>query len=71
MAQPDEVWNFGRGNGMEKAITMANILKNRDQEARLLLTRDGNNVQVEFGDAAYIFPYDGTLQPPSAEDMEL
>ena len=70
MAQPDEVWNFRRGNGMEKAVTLANILKYREQDITMLITRDGNNVQVEFGDAVYSFPYDGSLQPPSAEDLE-
>ena len=26
MAQPDEVWNFGRGDGAEKAFLMADAL---------------------------------------------
>ena len=30
LAQPDEVWNFGRGDGLEKAITIADILFARD-----------------------------------------
>ena len=29
LAQPDEVWNFGRGDGVEKALLLANILKGR------------------------------------------
>ena len=29
LAQPDEVWNFQRGDGLEKAICLINILKNR------------------------------------------
>lgn len=29
LAQPDEVWNFGRGDGVEKALLLANILKAR------------------------------------------
>jgi len=70
MAQPDEVWNFRRGNGMEKAITMAAILKNRDRAVSLQLTRDDKNVNVGYGDSVYSFPYGGSLVPPSAEDME-
>ena len=70
MAQPDEVWNFRRGNGMEKAITMANILKNRDMDVSLQLTRDDKNVNLEYGDSVYSFPYGGSLVPPSAADME-
>ncbi len=30
LAQPDEVWNFGMGDGLEKALTAANILRSRD-----------------------------------------
>ncbi len=29
LAQPDEVWNFKRGDGVEKALTAANILRKR------------------------------------------
>lgn len=29
LAQPDEVWNYGRGDGAEKAICLANVLKSR------------------------------------------
>lgn len=29
LAQPDEVWNYSRGDGAEKAICLANILKSR------------------------------------------
>jgi len=30
LAQPDEVWNYGRGDGAEKAVLLANILKDRN-----------------------------------------
>ncbi len=29
LAQPDEVWNFGRGDGLEKALLLANVLHRR------------------------------------------
>lgn len=29
LAQPDEVWNFGRGDGVEKAVLLAAILRER------------------------------------------
>ena len=29
LAQPDEVWNFKRGDGLEKALTLAAVLKSR------------------------------------------
>jgi len=35
LALPDEVVNFRRGDGLEKAITLANILKNRHQAKKI------------------------------------
>ena len=37
LAQPDEVWNFGRGDGLEKAVLLLNIIKTRqaDTECRI------------------------------------
>ncbi len=35
LAQPDEVWNYGRGDGAEKALLLANILRARHPEAAL------------------------------------
>jgi hypothetical protein len=29
LAQPDEVWNFGRGDGLEKAVLLAGVLRGR------------------------------------------
>ena len=33
LAQPDEVWNFQRGDGVERAICLANIWKSRHPQA--------------------------------------
>ncbi|MDA0576842.1 MAG: hypothetical protein O3B24_01955 [Verrucomicrobia bacterium] len=35
IAHPDEVWNFGRGDGAEKALLLATILRTRHPEAAL------------------------------------
>jgi len=35
LAQPDEVWNFGRGDGVEKAILLAGIYKARKPDATI------------------------------------
>jgi hypothetical protein len=37
LAQPDEVWNYGRGDGLEKALLLANILKQRHPERAMTL----------------------------------
>ena len=33
LAQPDEVWNFNTGDGLEKALTLVNIARNRGMDA--------------------------------------
>lgn len=38
LAQPDEVWNYGRGDGLEKAICLLNIIKNRNAERNIEIT---------------------------------
>lgn len=35
VAQPDEVWNYGRGDGFERALCIANIWKARHPDAHL------------------------------------
>jgi hypothetical protein len=37
LAQPDEVWNYGRGDGVEKALLLANLLRARYPRAALSL----------------------------------
>jgi hypothetical protein len=43
LAQPDEVWNYGRGDGVEKALLLANIIRARDPApaVRIEVTPDG------------------------------
>ena len=37
LAQPDEVWNFSRGDGLEKAVLLANIIKDREPDKPLAI----------------------------------
>lgn len=48
VAQPDEVWNFQRGDGFEKAITLANILKNRDNSIAIEVQLNDKDIQLYF-----------------------
>lgn len=41
LAQPDEVWNFRRGDGLERALTMALILRERRKDPRMTITIEG------------------------------
>jgi hypothetical protein len=46
MAQPDEVWNFCRGDGLEKAICLLNIVRSRQPHGKSGLKGDGKKVIV-------------------------
>ena len=47
MAQPDEVWNFQRGDGLEKAICLINLIKNRGPEDRFQIEGEGKILLYE------------------------
>jgi len=46
LAQPDEVANYKTGDGLEKALLLANILKNRDPDSQIELFADNENVNL-------------------------
>jgi hypothetical protein len=61
LAQPDEVWNFNCGDGIEKALVMANFLANKMNARNLKLIVDNSkvllmneNVQFQFESAKNI-----------------
>lgn len=70
LAQPDEVWNFKSGNGLEKAIALASILKNRHGEIPVRITGGDGAVKVQAGESAYGFTYRGGLALSDAEKLE-
>lgn len=55
LAQPDEVWNFGRGDGTEKAILMANALIHNDPEAEISITLNEGNALLHCYGKYYSF----------------
>lgn len=55
VAQPDELWNFQRGDGLEKAITLATIWKKRNTGMTAHLKCDGAIVELTAGDKNYLF----------------
>jgi hypothetical protein len=55
LAQPDEVWNFGRGDGVEKAFLLANYLYNEMKQNDLNLIVDKANVTLESNHVKYSF----------------
>jgi len=55
LAQPDEVWNFGRGDGVEKALLLANYLSNEMKQHDLVLNVEKSNVTLESNQVKYSF----------------
>ncbi len=55
-AQPDEAWNSRRGDGFEKAVTLAAILHAREPEVPFSLRAQGDAATLSFGDKEYAFP---------------
>ena len=47
LSQPDEVWNFGRGDGLEKALLLATILFKRSGDAfTITITPDSATLEI-------------------------
>ncbi len=55
LAQPDEVWNYGRGDGAEKAMVLANILQQRMPDQKLSLKVTPNLAVLRAADKDYSF----------------
>jgi hypothetical protein len=47
LAQPDEVANYKTGDGLEKALTLANIICTRNPEQQIKITVDNNDVVLD------------------------
>jgi hypothetical protein len=68
MAQPDEVWNYGRGDGLEKAICLLNIIRNRLPQERCGIKGDGKKVVVSDEKKEYEFTSTKDLILPVESD---
>jgi hypothetical protein len=69
MAQPDEVWNYGRGDGLEKALCLMNILKARFPHDAVSLKGDAKNVVVVHDKKEYGFISVKGLEMPHESDF--
>jgi hypothetical protein len=69
MAQPDEVCNYGRGDGLEKAVCLMNILKARFPREQTVLTRDGAAAVVIWKNERFGFPSSKALPLPQEGDF--
>jgi hypothetical protein len=56
LAQPDEVWNYQRGDGLEKAICLVNILKNRNRYKHINISIEKDNVTITSDETTIKWP---------------
>jgi len=55
LALPDEVWNFRRGDGIEKAFLLADYIISCDKEALITVDIDKQDVSIKYNDQTYRF----------------
>jgi hypothetical protein len=55
LALPDEVWNFKRGDGIEKALLLADILVQRDPWSRIEIRINNEMVSINSGGSKFRF----------------
>lgn len=55
LAQPDEVWNFRRGDGIEKAFLLASWLHHNEPDQKLTLKINNSSVELCQGKNKYSF----------------
>ncbi|MDP6491532.1 MAG: hypothetical protein QGG69_07170 [Kiritimatiellia bacterium] len=63
LAQPDEVWNFRSGDGIEKALLVANVLRARDPGTGLTLTVETGQVALKGAANEWRFSTQKGLDP--------
>jgi len=62
LAQPDEVWNYGRGDGIEKAFVLMNYIRSVGQNHSILFKTDGSEVVVTQNENPYFFDTEKKLK---------
>lgn len=69
LAQPDEVWNFGRGDGLEKILTAANVLRSRHTKSPFRIRIDSGKAELmRDGSEVASLP---TAKTPADTDWDL
>jgi hypothetical protein len=55
LALPDEVWNFSRGDGIEKAFLLADFITQKDSASSLLIEIRNKKVRLSYNGEDYLF----------------
>jgi hypothetical protein len=71
IAQPDEVWNYKHGDGLEKALTLVNVIRSRDPDARFVLENSKKSLSlIQKNGKRYSFISDKSVALPEEKDFE-
>lgn len=62
LALPDEVWNFRRGDGIEKALLLADIIISRDNLAEVKIEIADKSVRLRYKSRDYAFESSKSFQ---------
>ena len=62
LAQPDEVWNFQRGDGLERAIALANVWKTRYPSDEIEISATNDSAEVVIGGRRFAWPSSKRLE---------
>jgi len=55
LAQPDEVWNFRRGDGIEKALLLADFIMQKNSTGKVAVEIENSRVRVTSEGKEYLF----------------
>lgn len=55
LSLPDEVWNFRRGDGIEKAILLADFIMKKDESASISIEINNKSILLRFNNENYNF----------------
>jgi hypothetical protein len=55
LALPDEVWNFRRGDGIEKALLLADFIILAGNTQKIIIDIDNKNVTLTLGEVSFSF----------------
>ncbi len=55
LALPDEIWNFKRGDGIEKALLLADFLNHRHPDSPIRIEINNHDVVLNFQESKYHF----------------
>lgn len=72
LAQPDEIWNYKRGDGLEKAVTLAAIYINRQSEDnadnKVSIDINRHKIKLTCGKDEFLFSTSKNIAPPTNSD---